>query len=91
MPVGLSTAHLLTPGATLVGVLEALAAAAPDVVELAAGGPEPLQLALLQALQRRRPALPLVALEAYAPAGRASAGPALCALDRAEQIGRAHV
>jgi sugar phosphate isomerase/epimerase len=85
MAVGLSTGHLLAPGASVHGVLQAVAASAPAAVEMAAGGPEPLQLALLQALQQQRPALPLVALEAYAPAERASTGPALCAPDRAER------
>jgi len=85
MGVGLSTAHLLTPTASVARILEALAAAAPAAVELAAGGPAPLPEALLTALSRRRPALPLLALEAYAPGGRASAGPALCALDRDER------
>jgi sugar phosphate isomerase/epimerase len=84
MGVGLSTAHLLSPTASVAAMLDALTAAAPAAVEVAAGGPEPLQLALLDAL-RRRPALPLRALEAYAPAGRASAGPALAALDAAER------
>jgi sugar phosphate isomerase/epimerase len=86
MGVGLSTAHLLTPTASVARILEALAAAAPAAVELAAGGPAPLPEALLTALSRRRPALPLLALEAYAPGGRASAGPALCALDRDERV-----
>jgi sugar phosphate isomerase/epimerase len=84
MLVGLSTAHLVTARASIGAVLGALTAAAPDAVEVAAGGPEPLQLALLDAL-RRQPTLPLRVLEAYAPAGRASAGPALSALDAAER------
>jgi sugar phosphate isomerase/epimerase len=85
MVVGLSTAHLLSPRGTVDAVVRAIADAAPAAVELAAGGPEPFQLELLQALARQRSVLPLQALEAYAPAARASAGPALCALDRAER------
>ena len=45
MTVGLSTAHLLIPGAAVAGMLDAWPRLAPAAVELAAGGPEALQRA----------------------------------------------
>jgi sugar phosphate isomerase/epimerase len=83
MPVGVSTAHLLLPEASVSAILDALAALAPPVIELAAGGPEPLGRALLGALHHA--ALPVAAVEAFFPGPRPLAGPALAALDAGER------
>jgi sugar phosphate isomerase/epimerase len=83
MTVGLSLAHLLLPQASVSDILDEITALSPPVLEVAAGGPEPLQRALAAGIARLH--LPICAVEAFFPGPRPLAGPALSAPDAAER------
>jgi sugar phosphate isomerase/epimerase len=91
MTVGLSTAHLLVPGATVSGILDELGRLAPAAVELGAGGPEGLGRGLIGALATGSRGVPVVALEAFCPGPRPLAGPALAARDATERAAAARL